>query len=323
LLKIKFPKNNLGKNPSFLFFKKITKKIMATKNIIQSIGRTPLLKLKRFSTEKKVNIFVKMEGQNPGGSIKDRVALYMIRKARQRGELKKGQTILEATSGNMGISLAMLGAYFGYPVEIVMSQGMSDERKKMLRALGAKLILTPAQEGTGGALKKACDLKKEFPQKYWFSDQFNNPDNSEAHYNGIAPELLGQLSPIDYLIAGTGTSGTLMGIAQRFKEESPQTKIIEVNPPGGYKIQGLQNPIEDFKGKIYAPDLIEEKIEVSTQEAYRTANQIARTEGLFVGMSSGAFLFVAQKISRQIKSGNIVIILPDRGEKYLSTALFN
>ena len=251
------------------------------------------------------------------------MALYMIRKARQRRELKKGQTILEATSGNMGISLAMLGAYFGYPVEIVMSQGMSDERKKMLRALGAKLILTPAQEGTGGALKKACDLKKEFPQKYWFSDQFNNPDNSEAHYNGIAPELLDQLSPIDYLIAGTGTSGTLMGIAQRFKEESPQTKIIEVNPPGGYKIQGLQNPIEDFKGKIYTPDLIEEKIEVSTQEAYRTANQIARTEGLFVGMSSGAFLFVAQKISRQIKSGNIVIILPDRGEKYLSTALFN
>ncbi|NCA94269.1 MAG: pyridoxal-phosphate dependent enzyme, partial [Sphingobacteriia bacterium] len=156
---------------------------MTTKNLIQSIGHTPLLKLKRFSTEKKVNIFVKMEGQNPGGSIKDRVALYMIRKARQRGELKKGQTILEATSGNMGISLAMLGAYFGYPVEIVMSQGMSDERKKMLRALGAKLILTPAQEGTGGALKKARNLKKEFPQKYWFSDQFNNPDNSEAHYN--------------------------------------------------------------------------------------------------------------------------------------------
>ncbi|NCU32918.1 MAG: pyridoxal-phosphate dependent enzyme, partial [Candidatus Moranbacteria bacterium] len=144
-----------------------------------------------------------------------------------------------------------------------------------------------------------------------------------AHYNGIAPELLSQLSPIDYLIAGTGTSGTLMGVAQRFKEESPQTKIIEVNPPGGYKIQGLQNPIEDFKGKIYKSNLIEEKIEVSIQEAYQTANQIAHTEGLFVGMSSGAFLFVAQKISQQIKSGNIVIILPDRGEKYLSTALFN
>ncbi|MEF3691672.1 MAG: cysteine synthase family protein [Candidatus Moraniibacteriota bacterium] len=295
---------------------------MLKKNLIQSIGQTPLIKLDNFLENKKINLFVKLEGQNPGGSIKDRVALYMIKKAQKNGSLKKGQTILEATSGNMGISLAMLGAYFGYSVEIVMSEGMSEERKKMLRALGAKLILTPAQEGTGGAIKKARDLKKRFPEKYWFSDQFNNPDNTLAHYYSLAPELLKESPSIDYLIAGTGTSGTLMGIARRFKKDSPQTKIIEVNPPGGYKIQGLQNPIEDFGGKIYTPDLVEKKIKVSTEDAYQTANRIARTEGLFVGMSSGAFLWAAKKISRQIKSGNIIVILPDRGEKYLSTSLF-
>lgn len=295
---------------------------MQNQNLIQTIGNTPLIKLENFLKNKNVSLFAKLEGQNPGGSIKDRVALYMIREAEKRGTLKKGQTILEATSGNMGISLAMIGAQKNYLVEIVMSEGMSEERKVMLRALGAKLILTPKELGTGGAIKKAQELKNKFPQKYWFADQFNNPDNPKAHYHGIAPELLKQIKKIDYLILGVGTSGTAMGIARYFKKHSPQTKIIEISPAPGYQIQGLQNQAQDFGGLIYDKELISEKFIVNPEDAYRMSRDISKKEGLFVGMSTGANLYIVQKISRKIKKGNIVILVPDRGEKYLSTPLF-
>jgi len=295
---------------------------MTTVNLLKTIGNTPLVKLDKIIKNPQIKLYAKLEGQNPGGSIKDRVALYMITQAEKKGELKRGQTILEATSGNMGISLAMLGAQKNYKVEIVMSEGMSEERKIMLRALGAKLILTPKELGTGGAIEKAQELKNKFPQKYWFANQFNNPDNPKAHYHGIAPELLRQIKKIDYLILGVGTSGTAMGIAKRFQKDSPHTKIIEVSPTSGYQIQGLQNQIDDFGGLIYNKDLITEKIIVAPENAYEMARQVSQKEGLFVGMSAGANLFVAKKISRKIKKGTIVIIVPDRGEKYLSTSLF-
>lgn len=296
---------------------------MQTQNLTQSIGNTPLIKLDNFLTNTKVNLFAKLEGQNPGGSVKDRVALYMINEAEKRKELTQGKIILEATSGNMGIALAMVGAQKKYRVQIIMSEGMSEERKIMLRALGAKLILTPRELGTHGAIQKAQELKNKYPHKYWFADQFNNPDNVKAHYHSLAPELLRQMRKIDYLILGVGTSGTAMGIARYFKKNSPQTKIIEVSPTAGYKIQGLQNPSRDFSGKIYDKNLISQKVIVSPQKAYLTSRKIAQKEGLFVGMSSGASLWVAQNLSRQLKSGNIIVIIPDRGEKYLSTSLFS
>jgi len=295
---------------------------MTTVNLLKTIGNTPLVKLDKIIKNPQIKLYAKLEGQNPGGSIKDRVALYMIREAEKRGELKRGQTILEATSGNMGISLAMIGAQKNYKVKIVMSEGMSEERKIMLRALGAKLILTPKELGTGGAIEKAQELKNKFPQKYWFANQFNNQDNPKAHYHGIAPELLRQIKKIDYLILGVGTSGTAMGIAKRFQKDSPQTKIIEVSPTSGYQIQGLQNQIDDFSGAIYDENLIAKKIIVAPEDAYEMARQVSQKEGLFVGMSTGANLYVAKKISRKIKKGTIVIIVPDRGEKYLSTTLF-
>lgn len=295
---------------------------MKYENMLQAIGKTPMIKLEKFHANGGMSIFVKLEGNNPGGSIKDRAALYMIEQAEQRGDLRKGMIILEATSGNMGISLAMIGAVKGYKVRIVMSSAMTGERKVMLRALGAELILTDSRLGTRGAIDRAVDLFEESPSSYWFADQFNNEDNIRAHYNGISSEILGEVADIDYLVAGTGTSGTIVGIAERFRNDSPETRIICVVPEGGYHIQGLQNPRDDFSGRIYRDDMMDEQILVSKTEAFAMAGEIAREEGLFVGMSSGAALAAAARMADSGKTGNMVVILPDRGEKYLSTDLY-
>ena len=292
------------------------------KNLLQTIGNTPLIKLDKILSNKNVNLFAKLEGQNPGGSIKDRAALYMIEQAEKRGELKPGKIILEPTSGNMGIALTMIGAQKGYEVHILMSEGMSEERKIMLRALGAKLILTDKTLGTEGAIAKAKELVKKSPFLYWFSNQFNNQDNVQAHYHGTASEILQEVPNIDYLIAGIGTSGTIIGIANRFKKDSPKTKIIGVLPPAGYKIQGIQNPKKDFSGDINKNNLIDEYRQVSKEDAFTMARKVATQEGLFVGMSSGAALIAASQTSQSLKAGNMVVIIPDRGEKYLSTELF-
>ena len=295
---------------------------MKYSNLLQAIGNTPMIKLNKILNNKNINLFSKLEGQNPGGSKKDRVALYMIEQAEKRGELKRGKIILEATSGNMGISLAIVGAQKGYKVHIVMSEGMSKERKTMLKGLGAKLMLTDKRLGTKGAICKAKELAKNFPLLYWFSDQFNNKDNIQAHYHGIASEILNEVPSIDYLIAGIGTSGTIMGVANKFKKDSCKTKIIGVFPPTGYKIQGLQNPQKDFSGDIYNDSLIDKRFHVSKEEVFAMTRKVAIKEGLFVGMSSGAVLFAASQTGGSLKTENIVVILPDRGEKYLSTELF-
>ncbi len=295
---------------------------MKSLNLLQTIGNTPMIKLSRFLENKNINLFAKLEGQNPGGSIKDRAALHMIEKAEERGQLFSDKIILEATSGNMGIALSMIGAQKGYEVHIVMSEGMSEERKIMMRGLGAKLILTDKTLGTEGAIAKARELIKTSPDKYWFSDQFNNPDNVEAHYNGIASEILTEVPEIDYLIAGVATAGTIIGIAKKLKKYSPKTKIIGLVPPSGYKIQGIQNLQEDFHGDLYNDNLIDKKVHVSKENAFAMSKKVAVQEGLFVGMSSGAALFAADEISKSVKKANIVVIIPDRGEKYLSTDLF-
>lgn len=297
-------------------------KTMLYPNILETIGKTPLVKINKLIDNPNVNLYLKLEGQNPGGSIKDRAALYMIEKAEQSGKLKKDKTILEATSGNMGIALAMVGAYKGYKVKIVMSAGVSEERKKMLRAFGTDLILTAPDSGTYGAITKAKKLVKNNPNKYWFADQFNNPDNAEAHYQGIAKEILDEVKDIHTIVIASGTSGTLMGLAKKIRENSPKIKTVAVFPKGGYQIQGIQNPKEDFIGKVYQESLIDEYIIVEPKDAFSMVRKTARLEGLFLGMSSGASLFVAQQIAQKIKKGNIVAISPDRGERYLSTDLY-
>jgi len=296
---------------------------MKFENLLQTIGNTPLVKLNRLNINKNVNLYVKLEGQNLGGSVKDRAALYMVEQAEKCGNLRLGKIILEATSGNMGIALSVVGAQKGYRVVIVMSEGMSEERKTTLRALGAQLILTPKELGTKGAIVKARELLKTNPELYWFSDQFNNPENYLAHYHGIANEIFSEIDHVDVLIAGIGTAGTIAGLAKKFKEVSPNTKIIGVIPPPGYKIQGIQNPKKDFSGLVYDSVLLGKEMEVSDKEAYATVRRAAKTEGLLLGMSSGAVLTVALQMIGNIRKGNIVAVLADRGEKYLSTGLFS
>jgi cysteine synthase len=292
------------------------------KNLLQAIGKTPMVKLEKILKNKNVNLYAKLEGQNPGGSVKDRTALYMIEQAEKRGELVPGKIILEASSGNMGISLAMIGAYKGYKVQIIMSECMSLERRLMIKAFGAEVILTDKHTGTEGAIVKANELRAKMPDLYWFADQFNNQDNMLAHYYHTATEILQEVPKVDFLIAGAGTSGTIMGIAKKFKEEMCSCKIIEAVPPQGYVLQGIQNIELDFCGSIYQPSLIDEKVHVSSEDACMMVRRVATSEGIFTGMSSGAALFAANNISERLACGNIIVIIPDRGEKYLSTGLY-
>ncbi|MDZ7860049.1 MAG: PLP-dependent cysteine synthase family protein [Candidatus Krumholzibacteriota bacterium] len=295
---------------------------MIYENILLKIGNTPTVRLRGFENGQGAEIYAKLEGENPTGSIKDRVALNMIEMAERRGDLKPGMTILEATSGNMGISLAMVGARRGYPVHIVMSERMSSERGFLVKSYGARLELTGGDSGTMGALERARELVEGDPGRYWLSDQFNNTDNTEAHYRGTAAELLRDLKDIGAVVAGVGTGGTLMGIARRFREYSPETRVFAVIPPGGYRIQGLQNPEEDFSGEVFRPDIVDDRIYVSRRDAFLTARRLAREDGIFAGMSSGAAVCAAEKVADITGVGKIAVIIPDRGDKYLSTGLF-
>lgn len=249
---------------------------MLYSNLIEAIGNTPMVKLNRLNPNKNIDLYVKLEGQNLGGSLKDRAAKYMIEHAEKRGDLKKGKIILEATSGNMGIGLSMIGAHKGYEVQIVMSEGMSEERRMMLRAFGAKLILTGKALGTEGALKLAKEMMMNEPEKYWFSNQFNNQDNAQAHYYGLGTELLRDLPHIDHLIFSSGTAGTMVGLTKRFREDSPHTKITVVFPPGGYKIQGIQNPEEDFVGEVYQEKITDERFDSTREDAFEMVRRAAK-----------------------------------------------
>lgn len=296
---------------------------MIYENILQAIGNTPLIEINRLNPNKNVVIKAKVEGFNPTGSIKDRIALRMIEQAEAEGCLSNGRTILEPTSGNTGIGLAMIGAVKGYKVEIVMSSAVSVERIKMIRAFGAKVTLTDAKLGTDGAILKARELVNMYPDKYFMPDQFSNKYNNIAHYKTTGEEIWKQSNgKIDYFVSAIGTSGTIMGVGKALKENKPGIRIVCAHPVRGHYIQGLKNMEEAIVPSIYDPSLIDETIMVETEEAYSMSRNIIREEGIFVGMSSGAAMYAALKIAEKIKSGNIVVIFPDRGEKYLSTGLF-
>jgi cysteine synthase len=292
---------------------------MLYNHLTETIGNTPLIPLKKLFPNQ--NVYAKIEGVNPGGSVKDRAAKNMLDAAISRGELTPDKTILEATSGNMGIALAWIAASLGYKVAIVMSEAMSDERKKMLKALGAELILTDASTGTAGAIAKAEELLTANPEKYWFANQFNNPDNAAAYENTMGKELIADLSQIDFLVGGIATAGTMGGLGKFFKQHYPNTKTIGVLPPKGFVIQGIQNRNEDFAAGLLDMNVIDEEVAVDLAEAYDLARKISQIEGIFVGMSSGAALAAFSKITLP-EGKNAVIILPDRGEKYLSTDLY-
>lgn len=298
------------------------KETNVAQNVLDLIGNTPIVKINRLNPNPNVAIYAKLEGQNPGGSVKDRIAKSMIEAAEKSGELTKEKIILEPTSGNTGIGLAMVAAVKGYRLVLTMSSGMSSERKAMLRAFGAELIETDPTFGTDGAIMKAKELYKDNPEKYYMPYQFDNPNNPIAHYK-TADEIISDIPDITVFIAGMGTFGTLRGVSTRLKEYNKEIKVIGVEPQFGHKIQGMKNMLEAIVPKIYDTKFFDEKFVVYNEEAYEMARQLALKEGIFVGMSSGAAMHAALKYAKEMTSGTIVVLLPDRGEKYLSTVLFS
>lgn len=293
-------------------------------SILSAIGNTPLVELTNLNSKKlNVRIFGKLEGTNPGGSIKDRPAYWMIRKAEEAGQLTLGKIILEPTSGNTGIALAMIGAAKGYQVKLCMPECVSTERQHILEVLNAEVVLTPAKEGTDGAIRKAHQLLEAEPDKYYMPNQFTNENNVLAHYETTGPEILSQTNgEIDVFVAGMGTTGTLMGVCRFFKGKKPEVKVIGVEPPEGHAIQGLKNMKESIVPEIYNPQMMDEKVTIGDGEAFETTRLLAAKEGIFVGMSSGAAVAGALHIAEKMTSGTVVVILPDRGDRYLSTTLF-
>lgn len=292
--------------------------------VLQAIGNTPLVEVCHLNPRRpSVRIFAKLEGNNAGGSVKDRAALRMILAGEQSGELTPERTILEATSGNTGIALAMIGAAKGYRVKLCMAASVSVERRKVLEALGAEIVLTPARERTDGAIRCVRRMAAESPDVYYLPNQFDNPANWLAHYETTGPEIFAQTEGlVDVFVAGMGTSGTLMGVSRFLKEAKPGVRVVGIEPPIGHGIQGLKNMQESIRPKIYDPSLLDEKITVVDEEAFRAARRLAAEEGIFVGMSSGAALAGALRVANRMARGVIVALFPDRGDRYLSTQLF-
>jgi S-sulfo-L-cysteine synthase (O-acetyl-L-serine-dependent) len=292
--------------------------------ILDTIGNTPLVKINQLVPAGGAEVFAKIEGVNPGGSIKDRVALKMIDTATKSGDLTKGKIIIEATSGNTGIALAMIGAVRGYEVLIVMSEAVSVERRKTIEAFGAKILLTEAALGTDGAIIKVKEMATADPEKYYCPDQFSNMANKQAHYETTAEEIWQQTGGrLDYLVATVGTSGTIMGLAENLKAKDSKIKIVCAKPTRGHYIQGLKNMEEAIVPAIYDESLIDEFIVVESEDAFASARDLIHAEGIFAGMSSGAAIWASLELAKKVGSGRIVTIFPDRGEKYLSTSLFN
>jgi len=292
-------------------------------NILSKIGGTPLIPIARLNPNKDVQILAKLEMFNPGGSVKDRPALSMIEDAEAKGALTKDKIILEATSGNTGIGLALVAAVKGYRILLTMSESVSQERIKILRALGAEIHFTPARMSTDGAIEFVYSLVREHPDKYWLADQFNNEANWMAHYRGTGPEIMEQTrGELDAVVASMGTSGTVMGLSRFFKEFKASVRIVGIEPYMGHKIQGLKNMKESYPPGIYERSRLDGVLNIGDDEAYETARLLAKKEGIFVGMSAGAAMAGAIRIAREMKTGRIVVILPDGGERYLSTSLF-
>lgn len=292
-------------------------------SVTEVIGNTPLAEVRRLNGKSKVRVFAKLEGANPGGSVKDRPALYMIKKAEESGELTKHKTILEPTSGNTGIALAMIGASKGYRVKLTLPECVSSERRTILEAFGAEVVLTPARESTDGAIRKAHAIFEESPEDYYMPNQFTNPNNVLAHYETTGPEVFAQTGgAVDVFVAGMGTTGTLMGVSRYLKEQSERIRIVGVEPTIGHTIQGLKNMTESIVPEIYDRSWLDEIVVVDDGIAFETARRLATQEGIFAGISSGAAVAAALQIAAKMDSGTVVALLPDRGDRYLSTMLF-
>ena len=294
-----------------------------SQTILDTIGNTPLIEIKKLNPNPGVRIFAKLEYFNPGGSTKDRPALYMIEAAEKSGELNRDKTVIEATSGNTGIGLALVCGVKGYRLMLTMSEAVSVERQKILKARGAEILLTPGHLGTDGAIEEVYRLAREDPERYFIADQFNNEANWKSHYHGTAQEIWQQTDgAVTTLVACLGTSGTLMGASRKLKQLNPAIQIVGVEPYLGHRIQGLKNMKEAYCPEIFEKKRLDKKVNIDDEVAYEMARRLAKTEGLLVGMSSGAAMAVALEESQRLTEGTLVVILPDGGERYLSTSLF-
>lgn len=291
--------------------------------ILDVIGNTPLVRINRLLVRDGVQIYGKLESRNPGGSVKERISLSMIEAGEASGELTRDKIVLEATSGNTGIGLAMVCAAKGYRCVLVMPESASIERRKIMQAYGAEILLTPAKRATDGAIEKCYAMAREFPERYFMTDQFNNDANWQAHYRHTAPEIWEQTAGrVTHVVATLGTSGTVMGLCKWFKEHQPQVKVLAVEPNRGHKIQGLKNMKESYRPGIFDKSEPDEILPIQDEDAFSMVRRLARHEGILAGMSSGAAMSAAIDYAPRLDSGLIVVILPDGGERYLSTPLF-
>ena len=296
------------------------------------IGNTPMVRINRMIGPNDATIYAKLEWYNAGGSVKDRLGLYIMEYAESAGKLEgakggTGKTILEATSGNTGIALSMIAAAKGYKIAIVMPESVSVERRKIIRAYGAELILSPGAKGTAGAIELKQNMLRDNPDKFVDVDQFRDPANIMAHYQTTGREILEQTGGrLDAIVIGVGTAGTGVGTSMRVKETNPDVKIIGVTPKLGVSVQGLRNPSEAFPTQLYRGDQFDEVVEIGDQEksaSFDVAREVARKEGLLVGMSAGSIMYVALKKAKELGKGNVIVaVLPDEGERYLSTNLY-
>lgn len=294
---------------------------MQSKTIIDIIGNTPLIEAKNITSNKNVRLFLKLEGKNPGGSVKDRAAFHMINEALKRGEISKGDTLVEATSGNTGIALAFISKLLGVNMVLVMPENSTEERIKTMRAYGAELILTSADLGIEGARDYAMQLKDK--KGYFMLNQFSNDDNWKAHYNTTGPEIWNDTNgEITHFVSAMGTTGTIMGVSTYLKEQNEKIQIVGAQPADGAKIPGIRKWPEAYLPKIFNRSKVDTIVEISEAEAKKTSNRLAEEEGVFAGMSSGGSVCAALKIANRIEKGIIVAIICDIGDRYLSSDLF-
>ena len=295
-------------------------------SVLDLIGDTPLLQIRALAEglPASVRVFAKLEGFNPGGSVKDRPAWRMIQEGLRTGKLRPGKTILDSTSGNTGIALALIGRVLEYPVELVVPANVSMERKHILQAYGANVVFSDPMEGSDGAIRLCRKIIEENPEKYFKPDQYFNPMNPQAHYETTGPEIMRQTDgKITHFIAGIGTGGTIMGTGRYLKEANPAIRVIAVEPDDAlHGLEGLKHMASSIVPGIYHEDQLDEKIAVSTDDAYAMVYRLSQEEGVLVGQSSGAALYATLKLARKLKAGTLVTIFPDFGDKYLSTNLW-
>jgi [CysO sulfur-carrier protein]-thiocarboxylate-dependent cysteine synthase len=286
-------------------------------DILEAIGNTPLVGLPSFSPKAGVNLWAKLEGQNPTGSLKDRIAKRMIEAAEHSGDLTKDKTILEPTSGNTGIALAMVARRKGYALSVVIPDNASEERIRLLELFGAEVILSPADKGTNGSIEVAKRLAED--GRYYMPFQYGNPANPDAHYDGTGAEIVRDLPEVTHFVAGLGTGGTLMGVGRRLHEHDPNVKVVAAEPELGDLVYGLRSLEEGFIPPIFDESILDRKFLVNSSDALRANRDLTEQEGIFAGISSGAVVHVARRIAAELETADIVCLLPDGGWKYLST----